>query len=222
MLKIVVFDTGYGGEFFADQLERELPVIEVLRVINWRDAEKVLSSRKNARKIVEQSLKPYLNEVDLIVFANYYLTIVALKYFRRRYKKQKFLGLELKHPDTFLKRDLLLLSVNSVSKTISFRYFKLKINRNTRVLNVDSWPLKIDDGELSLAEINQEIKSFISLNKNYHPEEVILTSAQFNDIKSELRRTLGQNLKIYDGFNDLIIRISKALNLRGRTGKKKK
>ena len=222
MLKVVVFDTGYGGEFFADRLEEELPVIKVIRVINWRDAEKINSSHRNARRIVEQSLRPYLNEVDLIIFANYYLTIATLKYFSRKYKKQKFLGLNLKYPDTFLKRDLLILSVSSVSRTIVFNYFRLKLNRESKVLNVDSWPLKIDDGELTLNEISQEINGFLSSYKNYHPEEVILVSSQFNDIKPELRTVLGHNLKIYDGFNDLIIKITKTLHLRGRTGKKAK
>ena len=34
MLKIVVFDGGYGGEFFADKLKEELPVVEIIRVID--------------------------------------------------------------------------------------------------------------------------------------------------------------------------------------------
>ena len=219
MLKVVVFDTGYGGEFFADQLAEELPVVEIIRVINWRDAKKITTNRKNAHKIVEESLRPYLNKVDLIIFANYYLTITSLKYFQRKYKKQRFLGLKLKQPDSFIRRDTLVLSVSPVSSTLHFHHFLLRLNRKTKVLNMDSWPEKIDDGELSSEEINQELKLFLYKNKGYRPKEVILASAQFNDIKTDLKKVLGQGLNIYDGFSMLSRETIKALNLRGKTWK---
>ena len=49
MLKVVVFDGGYGGEFFADQLEAELPILDIIRVIDWRNAEGLLASPRKAR-----------------------------------------------------------------------------------------------------------------------------------------------------------------------------
>ena len=53
MLKVVIFDSGYGGEFFADKLEEEVPVIEVVRVIDWRNASQILSGPRSARKAAE-------------------------------------------------------------------------------------------------------------------------------------------------------------------------
>lgn len=41
MLKIVVFDSGYGGELLADYLEDALPVIDIVRAIDWREAETI-------------------------------------------------------------------------------------------------------------------------------------------------------------------------------------
>ena len=41
MLKVVVFDSGYGGELFADYLEEELPLVDIVRVIDWRNADKM-------------------------------------------------------------------------------------------------------------------------------------------------------------------------------------
>ena len=70
MLKIVIFDSGYGGEFFADRLKAELPIVEIIRVIDWRNAEKILSSPRDARNIARDSLRPYIGKVDLIIFAN--------------------------------------------------------------------------------------------------------------------------------------------------------
>ncbi len=34
--KVVVFDCGIGGELFADYIENELAIIDVVRVIDWR------------------------------------------------------------------------------------------------------------------------------------------------------------------------------------------
>ena len=137
MLKVVVFDGGYGGEFFADQLEAELPILDIIRVIDWRNAEGLLVSPRKARKIAKTALRPYIGKVDLIIFANHLLTITSLKHFRRKYKDQKFVGLGLKKPDTFLKRDVLILTTKAVTKTINYYNFLFQIKRKSRTLTLD-------------------------------------------------------------------------------------
>lgn len=219
MLKVVIFDSGYGGELFADQLEKELPVLEVIRVIDWRNAEKIQSDPKEARQCAKTALAPYLGKVDLIIFANYLLSLTSLKYFKRQYKNQPFLGLSLKAPDSFIRRDVLILATKPIIKTISYRSFIFHINRKIKTLALDTWPAKIDDGELAHVEICDTIQPYLKL-KDFDPKEVILACAQFNDIKKELKDIFGKNLKIYDGFNEAIIKTSKLLKLRGGTGKK--
>ncbi len=220
MLKIVVFDSGYGGEFFADRLAEELPVVEILRVINWREADKILLNSHTARKVAMDSLRPYIGKVDLIIFANYLLSLTSLKYFQRKFKNQKFLGFSLKEPDTFIKHDTLILSTRAVTKTISYGNFVFRLKRNIKTLNLDSWPAKIDDGELKFNEICQTLNKFLANFPKFKPSEIILASSQFNDIKTELKKFFGQNLRIYDCFDDTIRKTSKILNIRGGVGKK--
>lgn len=219
MLKVVVFDCGYGGEFFADRLEEELPVVDVIRVIDWRHAKTIQTSSRQARKLTEASLRPYINKVDLIILANYLVSITSLKYFRRKYKKQRFIGFNLIKPDSFIKRDTLILTTRAVSKTITYYNFIMHLNRKYITLSLDSWPGKIDDGELSAAEINETLEKELR-GKRFHPEEVVLACSQFEDIKSELRNSLGYNIKIHDSFNETFRKTCKTLKLRGRTGKK--
>lgn len=221
MLKIVIFDSGYGGEFFADRLKAELPIVEIIRVIDWRNAEKILSSPRDARNIARDSLRPYIGKVDLIIFANYLLTITSLKYFKRKYKNQKFLGLELKAPDTFVKKDILILTTKAVSKTMSYHNFIFQLKRNTKTITPDSWPAKIDDGELTKEEIATTIKKSL-IKTDFHPGEIILACSQFDDIKTDLKEIFGQSLKIYDGFDDALRKTHKILNIRGGIGKKTK
>ena len=86
MLNVVVFDSGYGGEFFADWLEEEIPVVKVTRVIDWRNAALLLENPKKARKIAVDDLHPHIGKADLIVFANHLLTLTSLTYFCNKYK----------------------------------------------------------------------------------------------------------------------------------------
>ncbi len=219
MLKVVVFDGGYGGEFFADQLETELPILEVIRVIDWRNADKLLVGPRKARKAARAALRPYIGKVDLIIFANHLLSLTSLKYFQRKYKNQKFIGLGLKHPDTFIKRDVLILTTKAVTKTINYHNFLFQLRRKSQTLALDSWPAEIDDGELTEERIRETFRK-TRFKKRFRPEEVILACSQFNDIKAELRNIFGFNLKIYDSFDSAIRNTCKTLNIRGGTGKK--
>lgn len=221
MLKVVVFDGGYGGEFFADKLEEELPVLEVIRVIDWRNADPILTSPKQARKIAQAALRPYIGKVDLIIFANHLLTITSLKYFKRKYKNQRFIGLNLKQPDTFVKRDVLILTTKAVTRTITYRNFLLHIRRKSLTLTLDSWPNEIDDGELTETEIRNTLENSLIKSK-LNPQEIILACSQFDDIKPALKNIFGHNLKIHDSFNDTIINTCKILRIRGGVGKKVK
>ena len=220
MLKVVVFDGGYGGEFFADQLEEEVPIIEVIRVIDWRNAKQLLTSPRNARKVAQNALRPYIGKVDLIILANHLLTITSLKYFKRKYKEQKFIGLNLQSPDTFVKRDVLILTTKAVTRTINYHNFIFQIRRKSLTLALDEWPAEIDDGELTEQKIRDTLENSL-IKKNIHPGEIILACSQFNDIKPILRDIFGHNLKIYDSFNTTIRNTCKILRIRGGLKKPK-
>jgi glutamate racemase len=220
MLKVVIFDSGYGGELFADLLEEVIPVVEVIRVIDWRNADEILSSAKAARKTAEIALKPYIGKVDLIVFANYLLSATSLKYFNHKYKNQKFIGLSFKKPDTFIKKDLVILTTKAVARTLAYRKFVFQLNRKVKTVALDAWPAMIDDGELSDQEIHMTIDKSIA-DGHIKPEEMILACSQFNDIKSEIKKGFDRKFRIYDGFNDAIREICKILKIRGTLSKLK-
>lgn len=219
MLKIVVYDSGYGGEFFADCLKEELPIVEIIRVIDWRNSEKIQNNPKAARKIAQSDLRPYIGKVDLIIFANHLLTITSLKHFRRKYKNQRFVGLKLKHPNTPSNQHTIILTTKAVTKTLNYHNYLFHLQRKSRTLTLDSWPTKIDDGELTEYEIENTIKYL--LRNSEPPQEIILACSQFHDIKPELKHIFGHNLKIYDSFNDTLRETCKILKIRGSLKKLK-
>ena len=220
MLKVVIFDSGYGGELFADLLEEVIPVVEIIRVIDWRNADEILKSAKSARKVAEKAIAPYIGKVDLIVFANYLLSVTSLKYFNHKYKNQKFIGLEFKKPDTFIKKDLIILTTEAVARTRAYHRFVFHLDRKVKTVTLDAWPSMIDDGELSDQEIHMTLEQSVS-DGRVKPEEMILACSQFNDIKSELKNVFNPKLRIYDGFNDAIREVCKILKIRGSLSKLK-
>lgn len=220
MLKVVVFDSGYGGELFADYLQENLPIIQIIRVIDWRNADKINTKYREARKIAEAAIRPYIGRVDLIVFANHLLTITSLKYFKRKYQSQKFLGLDLKQPRNPARRDTLVLTTKAVVKTINYHNYIFHLKCKTKTFTRDSWLAKIDSGELTADEILNALKAF-SDKENFRPLNLILACSHFSDIKTELRTCFGKNLRIYDSFDDAFRKTCKTLKLRGGAGKKK-
>lgn len=220
MLKIAVFDGGYGGDFFADWLKEEIPVIEIDRVIDWRNAETILTSPREARKVAAAALDEYIGRVDLVVFANHLITATSLKYFRRKYEAQKFIGFELTKPDRFIKRKVLILTTKAVSKTICYHNYIFHLKTKTKTLCLDDWPALIDDGELSEEKITNTIEAFLKKEK-FQPEEIVLACSQFQDIKPTLTKIFGKKVRIYDSYDQTLRQICKALRLRGSLKKLK-
>ena len=220
MLKILIFDSGYGGEFFADWLGEEMPLVDIIRIIDWRNADKILKSPKEARKTVANAINPYIGKVDLIVFANHLLTTTSLEYFRRKYNNQKFIGLGLTKPDGSTRKNKLILTTKALARTIAYHKYLFRLKSKTKTLCLDQWPNLIDDGELTEEMITTTLSNFLSREK-FHPDEIILACAQFQDIKPTLNKFFGRNIKIYDSYAATHRQICKILRIRGGIKKRK-
>lgn len=221
MLKVVVFDSGYGGELFADYFEESLPLVKVIRVIDWRNSAQYLANSHKARLAAEKALRPYIGRADLVIIANYLLAITSIKYFERKYKGQKFLGLELPRPDASAKRKTAIFTTKAVAKTINYYNYLFRLKKKVDTYCLDHWVELIDDGELTEQMVFRDIEKFY-LKHRYKPAEIIVACSQFCDVIPILRAVLSKNLKIHDGSSDTIRRACKILKIRGGTGKKKK
>lgn len=223
MLKIAVFDTGYGGEIFADRLETELPIVEVIRVIAWREAERIEKHPLKSRKIVEESLRSYIDNVDLIVVANYQLSATCLSYLRRKYKNQKFIGFTLRPKRIIKKRPTIILTTKPTTKSLAYRALVHELKAKTICL--DSWPALIDDGELTASHFKSDLEPPLSRITaqsscaNHHakrlmPTQVLLACSQFTDCIPEFRKIFGHNARIVDSFDHTLREAIHVLKLR--------
>lgn len=215
MLKIVVFDSGVGGEIFAERLQDYLPVVQIIKVIDWRHADKYMRRPREARRYAAEALRPYIGHADLIVFANQFLTATSLKYFRRHYGNQLFTGLGLQLPDTFRPRATLIMATSAISHTVAYHNYVVHMRRPVVTLCPDEWIKLIDDGELTHSIVKRTLNKYFPTHDG-GPYEVILACAHFCDIKDSIRRACGwHGVKIYDGFNDCYRDICQLLKIRG-------
>ena len=220
MLKIAVFDSGFGGELFADYLEEHLPVAEITRIIDWRHATEINTSKRSARRAAEAAISQHIGHVDLIVFANFLLTATSLKYFRRKYPGQAFVGFQLTHPGTF-KRRTLILATSPLAKTFAYHRYLHQLHRHTTTVCCDNWPALIDDGELTDSHLRQVIDDYRTKHRCL-PDEIILACTQFRDTRSTLRVLTRDRTSLHDGYRDTLTAVCHELKLRGATSRKYK
>ena len=217
MLKIVVFDSGMGGELFADRLEQELSVIEIIRVIDWRSAREILKSSRGARRAAERALEPYFGKVDLIIFANYLLATTSLNYFKRKYPEQKFIGFTLIPRRIALERPTLIITTKATARSLSYAIGIRRVR--ARTICLDTWPLLIDDGNITSDGVNRDLKTALIGMRRCSPEQVMLACGQFTELTPEFRRYFGHNVRIVDSFDQTIKDVCRVLNLKTSTRK---
>lgn len=212
MLKVAVFDNGFGGELFADRLESELPVIEVIRVIDWRSAKEAQKSSVGARKSAERALRPYFGKVDLIIFANYLLATTSLKYFQRKYSTQKFIGFTIRPKRITMGKPTLIITTKPTTRNLAFAAFAHRIKAKT--ICFDSWPLLIDDGYLTGEGAKRDLNAALAHIDNFIPEQILLACGQFTELMTEFRQVFGHNVRIVDSFEQTIEEAKRALRIR--------
>ncbi len=96
MLKIVVFDSGWGGELVADFLMGELTTVEIVRVIDWAEAPYCGKSISEICGLADMALRRYVGEADLIVLGGYAVSL-ALDFLQEKYPWQKFVGMGINY-----------------------------------------------------------------------------------------------------------------------------
>lgn len=96
MLKVVVFDSGWGGELVADFLMEELITVEVVRAIDWTHAPYCGKSVDEICALADAALMRHIGVVDVIVLGGYAVSL-ALNFLREKYPGQKFVGMGINY-----------------------------------------------------------------------------------------------------------------------------
>lgn len=173
MLKIVVCDSGWGGELVADFLSEELSMVEVIRVIDWPHAPYYDRDPATIGQLVETALGYYLNQVDLVVLGGY-TTSLALDYLRSNYPDQRFVGMShslkyILHTKNYPSRVGLLAGKQTLDSGLAKQLHRDLPHSVFIPFDCSAWENLIDDGELSAAQIQAELSQSFKLATEVAP-----------------------------------------------------
>lgn len=213
MLKVVVFDSGWGGEMVADYIEEELSVVEVIRVIDWRNAPYADKNCQEIQRLAEDVLMPFIGNVDLIVLGGFVFRFLVDS-LRKRFPEQKFVTVEMKPMSISLRatHNVMILANQKLKET---EYYQ-KIKNSLELCNIvepqcDHWTGLIDEGTMTEKILWRELRTFA----DQKIDTVLVMNTHFWDIEEEIERILGYQVRVVDQRELLKRQICMALEFEG-------
>lgn len=211
MLKIVVFDSGWGGDLIGDYLERELP-IKVERVIDWKNGPYSEKSPGQIMFLTEEKLRPYIGDADVIVLTETATALTTIEYLRRKYPEQAFVGYGWDLPELIGRLSNAMILTSETAKRSEI-YQRSKAMFSGEILvepECRGWERKIDNDDLPDELIEQAVGNFRGTILVYNPI--------FIDIEPRLRAAASEKAKVIDMRRALLRDVCLALKLRGVDG----
>lgn len=247
MLKIVVFDGGWGGEVIANYLGQELQVMDILRVIDWDNAPYEEKDSEEICRLAEVALKDYFGKVDLIVLGGYSAAL-ALEYLRQKYPQQKFVAVGVNY-HRVLKTHHYPNRITIIINNSPLEAFKQEFQTNLPYSHLSipdsmGWEELTNSGEFSMETMRADLNGYFHLRpvkygKNnprpnlhdlYHTAEiwpledriksdvVLLLNTNLWDRREEIETLFGYNVRVMDFRQKLLHDVCVALNLLGTDG----
>lgn len=249
MLKVVVFDGGWGGEIVANYLEEELGIVEIIRVIDWKNTPYDEKSAEEIAGLAEENLQKYFGKVDLIVMGGY-ATGLAINRLSEKHPEQTFIGPKINYDLVLRARaypeKVVVLAGKTVHNSLVRTETREKMPYSTLILpdcggweeliNEDMMTKEILRAELAwdfvLQKQKQKLQSSLNdepgnVNVEYtrtklKPDVVLILNTHYREIKENLEEIFGWRVRIIDFRQKLLHDICFALKLRGVDGKRSK
>lgn len=191
MLKIVVFDSGWGGELVADFLMRELTTVEVVRAIDWVGAPYCGKSVEEIYELVDLNLQRFIGNVDLIVLGGYAASL-ALGYLREKYPQQKFVGMSINYDLVLRSRNfpgqVVLLMDRLTSESELRQELRMALPYSTLIIpDCMGWEELINENLMTEEILRQDLSSdFILAIPQRRRQRVVSDELSFDDIATQV------------------------------------
>lgn len=243
MLKVVVFDSGYGGDVVADYLSRELGVIEVVRVTEI-DLSLENGSLSEICRFSKAHLCSYAGKVDLIVLGGYVVSL-ALEFLKTEYPQQKFVSVGINYYRILNSRvfpdQIAIMADKALFEVVVRQEVCQELPYSTIILpDCSGWDHLINEGQMSTEILRADLEPHFLLRPNCNrcllpsspikpakppdkttllkPDVVILLNTHFWSIKSEFEELFGFRVRVIDFRQKLLHDTCRALNLLGVDG----
>lgn len=252
MLKVVVFDGGWGGETVASYLTKELQVVDILRVIDWDNAPYETKNAAEIRRLAELALLDYINKVDLIVLGGY-SAAMALDYLQNRFPQQKFVavGINYHHilkASHYPNHITILMNGTLLETELKQELHKHLPYSTLSIPDCSGWEELTNSGEFSIEIMRADLNGYFHLcppkgnakdpapplkyayntveiwpeAERIKSDAVLLLNTNLWDRKEEVEIIFGYNVRVIDFRQKLLRDVCASLNLLGVDGKRSK
>lgn len=218
MLKIAVFDSGWGGELCADFLEEELPVAQIIRLIDWRNFPYTGKSENEIISLTERAISRCINKVDIIVLASNISTLCALDYLKDKYPNQKFIGVPSILERAYIRNHEKSL-VLSTTAIFCHPYYRKSTNsrrqnNNYTLVSCDNWLKPIENGDFNKKLIIDKIQSIDNFSI------VMLECTHLIELRWLFEKIYDWRIRVFDARNLILDEVCLALKIKGGMGKR--
>lgn len=173
MLRIVVFDGGWGGQIVANYLSSELAIAKVDTIIDWQC---VPYEDKDPRLLLTRAkelISTEIGKADLIVLGGYVVSLL-IKDLRKIYPKQKFVGMGINFYRILKTRCspecVTIMGDNILQKSTIFERLQRNLPDSTLVFpDCSGWEQLIDMGEMSTDILRYELGDYFELCPSPNP-----------------------------------------------------
>lgn len=243
MLKVVVFDSGYGGDVVADYLSHELGIIEIVRVTEV-DLSLENGSLSEICHFSKARLRSYAGKVDLIVLGGYVVSL-ALDFLKTEYPQQKFVGVGINYYRILNSRafpdQIAIMADKALFEVMVRKEVCQELPYSTIILpDCSGWDHLINEGQMSADVLRADLGPYFLLRSGYSrsllppppkelanppdetalfkPDVVLLLNTHFWSIKPEFEELFGFRVRVLDFRQKLLHDTCRALNLLGVDG----
>ena len=226
MIKIAVFGCGWGGELFAEYLEKDLVVVEVIRLHDYPHAPYGALSWLQICELTERAVKPAIGKVEVIVLASCAATVGAINFLREKYPEQRFIGFEPRMMEAFGRfepKRVMLIASAPVRKSIGYKVEKERLSVSAEILEPDclEWLRYADQEEMTELRLKkslerQGIEKKMDVTKQI--DAVIIYETSLADMKEAFEKVVGWQAMVVNGFEQVRREVCAAVGLLGMDG----
>ena len=197
MAKIVVFDSGRGGEEVVKYLEDELPILEVKRVAGSEEIE-AKHTKYGMCVAIEHELLPYIFKVDLIVLGGFLVSQVV-EWLQSKYPGQKFVAVkcDLEELSPTMMNNVMILADDKLKKTWQYRRLKMNFkDYNVMEPQCAHWRELVCDK--TILGMNLRLKNELAKYKSDKIDTIVIMNTYFTKLEENLFEVFGRQIWIID------------------------
>lgn len=216
-MKIGVFDSGVGGLWILKHLKEKLPMCNF---VYFGDQRHVPYGNKSKEEIIEFSEKitEFLKNKDckIIVIACNTASAVALKYLRGKFPETIFVGMEpaVKPASEITKTKKI--GILATPATFKGELYNSTVDKYANEVEIfedtcDWLVSEIEKGNLDGKETRMILERALYPMLKSGVDTVVLGCTHYPFVTSEIRKIVGENVKIIDPTGAIVVRVEKII-----------